>query len=119
MTTHPCLSCGACCAFFRVSFHWNETLPISFAVPLAMTNATSAYQNSMNGTEKTIVRCAALHGVVGESVACGIYANRPSPCRDFKASFEDGTSNEACDRARLSKGLARLSLETWILAPAV
>ncbi|HOC10952.1 MAG TPA: YkgJ family cysteine cluster protein, partial [Thermomonas sp.] len=21
---HPCLSCGACCAYFRVSFHWSE-----------------------------------------------------------------------------------------------
>ncbi|RBC12798.1 YkgJ family cysteine cluster protein, partial [Xanthomonas oryzae pv. oryzae] len=19
---HPCLTCGACCAYFRVSFHW-------------------------------------------------------------------------------------------------
>ena len=23
--SNPCLSCGACCAFFRASFHWLET----------------------------------------------------------------------------------------------
>lgn len=22
---HPCLRCGACCASFRVAFHWSET----------------------------------------------------------------------------------------------
>ncbi|HWU69743.1 MAG TPA: YkgJ family cysteine cluster protein, partial [Pseudoxanthomonas sp.] len=24
---HPCLSCGACCAIFRVSLHWSEADP--------------------------------------------------------------------------------------------
>ena len=24
---HPCRTCGACCAFFRVSFHWSEAAP--------------------------------------------------------------------------------------------
>ncbi|RBD00840.1 YkgJ family cysteine cluster protein, partial [Xanthomonas oryzae pv. oryzae] len=24
---HPCLTCGACCAYFRVSFHWSEADP--------------------------------------------------------------------------------------------
>ncbi|CAB4136122.1 Putative zinc- or iron-chelating domain containing protein [uncultured Caudovirales phage] len=30
-------------------------------------------------------RCAALSGVVGESVSCTIYENRPQACRQFKA----------------------------------
>jgi Fe-S-cluster containining protein len=30
-------------------------------------------------------RCVALSGVVGESVSCTIYENRPQACRQFKA----------------------------------
>ena len=35
---HPCLTCGACCAHFRVSFHWSEADPEQGgAVPAALT----------------------------------------------------------------------------------
>ena len=27
MAAHPCLRCGACCAAFRVAFHWSEAMP--------------------------------------------------------------------------------------------
>ncbi|MDX1269447.1 MAG: YkgJ family cysteine cluster protein, partial [Oceanisphaera sp.] len=29
---NPCLTCGACCAFFRVSFYWGE-IHSDFQVP--------------------------------------------------------------------------------------
>ncbi|WP_374212354.1 YkgJ family cysteine cluster protein [Thiothrix subterranea] len=32
MNPNPCMTCGACCASFRVSFYWGET----DAAPLAL-----------------------------------------------------------------------------------
>lgn len=60
------------------------------------------------------LRCVALEGHIGESVSCRIYANRPSPCRNFKASFEDGLPRTRCDDARRARGLAPLTPEDWI-----
>ena len=35
---HPCLTCGACCAYFRVSFHWSEADPaLGGRVPFELT----------------------------------------------------------------------------------
>ena len=67
----------------------------------------------MNGTDQMLPRCVALSGVVGQKTNCEIYANRPSPCRDFKASFEDGIENPECAKARASFALAPLTLLSW------
>ena len=38
--SHPCLTCGACCAFFRVSFHWSEADPaLGGQVPFELTES--------------------------------------------------------------------------------
>ncbi|OFZ29218.1 MAG: hypothetical protein A2622_14280 [Bdellovibrionales bacterium RIFCSPHIGHO2_01_FULL_40_29] len=111
---NPCLSCGACCAFFRVSFHWTETSVESHGVPIALTKQISPYMNAMNGTDQVKPNCVALKGTVGESTSCGIYEYRPNCCRIFKASFEDGSRNESCDKARLSKGLKPLQTSDWL-----
>ncbi|MGZ3727172.1 MAG: YkgJ family cysteine cluster protein [Pseudobdellovibrio sp.] len=113
-TPHPCLSCGACCAFFRVSFHWTETAAESHGVPIALTNQISPYMNAMNGTNQAEPSCVALKGVIGEATSCSIYERRPDCCRSFKASFEDGTRNTRCEEARLSKGLKGLELSDWL-----
>ena len=113
MKTHPCQSCGACCAYFRVSFHWSETLAESHGVPIAMTSSVSAHQNSMNGTNQEKPSCVALSGIVGTATSCDIYENRPSTCRSFKPSFEDGLQNTNCEKARNSKGLKYLTLADW------
>ena len=35
--SHPCLRCGACCAWFRVAFHWTEAdTVLGGAVPAAL-----------------------------------------------------------------------------------
>ncbi len=114
LTPHPCLSCGACCAFFRVSFHWTETAAESHGVPIALTKPISQYMNAMDGTDQLKPICVALRGVVGESTSCSIYEKRPNCCRLFKASFEDGSINESCDEARLSKGLKVLRPSDWV-----
>ena len=113
MTAHPCLNCGACCAFYRVSFHWSETLAESFNVPKARTESISNHLNAMCGTNQAQPQCVALVGVVGKSTSCEIYDNRPSCCRSFKASFEDGSQNLDCEKARKSKGLKLLTLDDW------
>ena len=117
MKKHLCQSCGACCAFFRVSFHWTETSAASHGVPANLTMTQSAYMNAMSGTEKTISRCTALKGTVAKSVACTIYENRPSPCRAFGASFENGVRSEDCEKARSHHGLPALTLASWSTDP--
>lgn len=113
MKTHPCLSCGACCAYFRVSFHWSETSVESHGVPLELTNWVAPHQNSMNGTNQEKPKCVALLGIIGKATSCKIYENRPSACRSFQPSYENGLRNENCEKARISKGLTSLSLTDW------
>jgi len=62
----------------------------------------------MSGTNQKQSRCVALVGTPGENASCSIYAQRPSPCREFQMSGEAGQVNEACDRARARYGLAPL-----------
>jgi Fe-S-cluster containining protein len=113
MKNHPCLSCGACCAYYRVSFHWSETLADSIGVPLELTKSISPHKNAMNGTNQKKPSCTSLRGVVGIATSCNIYENRPSTCRTFKPSFEDGIQNVNCEQARLSKGLEYLTVADW------
>jgi Fe-S-cluster containining protein len=65
----------------------------------------------MRGTWSDQPHCIALAGTVGEAVSCTIYDARPSPCRDLRMSWEDGTPNPQCDRARARYDLAPLTPE--------
>ena len=122
-STHPCLRCGACCCTFRVSFYFGELVEDDAqvdpsadapAVPAALASQVHPFRAAMNGTLAAPVRCVALRGAVGAETPCAIYRQRPSPCRDFAASFADGERNEACDRARLQHGLAPLRAADWV-----
>jgi Fe-S-cluster containining protein len=62
----------------------------------------------MSGTNNRQSRCTALSGEPGVSVSCSIYENRPSPCREFAMSGENGEENDACNRARARYGLPPL-----------
>jgi len=113
---HPCLRCGACCAAFRVAFHWSEAQPAKAdGVPEGLAAPLRHHELAMRGTDAGgPIRCVALDGVVGERVACTIYAQRPSPCRAVRASYEDGTPDAHCDRARARHGLPALTRADWI-----
>ncbi len=106
MPDHVCLSCGACCAAFRVDFHPLELAGGQFAwaggVPLAHTVPVTAQLVRMTGTDASPPRCEALSGDIGQRVACSIYDARPSPCRELEAGCD------ACARARARHGLASL-----------
>lgn len=109
---HPCQSCGACCAYYRVAFHWMQAEP--GGVPLALTQDLDLQQRVMKGTDrKHRPRCVALRGEVGQSVACTIYESRPTPCRRFTASYEKGVREPRCDEAREVHGLRPLTKADW------
>lgn len=112
-TAHPCLSCGACCAHFRVSFYWGECRSAGGTVPDDLVTRISPYHVAMRGTEAKPVRCVALQGELGRQVACTQYQDRSSTCREFAASWEAGERNPACDAARAAYGLPPLEPTDW------
>lgn len=98
-----CVSCGACCASYRVSFYWSEADPSAGgAVPPELTEPATPFLVCMAGTKHLGGRCVALNGEIGREVSCAIYASRPSPCRAF------GEETERCDEARARHGLPPL-----------
>jgi len=114
---NPCISCGACCAYFRVSFYWAEAEDGGGPVPVDRTEPVTPFLRCMQGTNSKTPRCTALEGEIGQSVACSIYLNRPTPCREFDQSGENGIANEACDRARARYGLPPLPVVPVTLLP--
>ena len=117
---HPCLSCGACCAAFRVSFHWSEAEPgvLGAGIPPQLTEAADPHRLAMRGTWARQPHCIALEGAVGVSTRCAIYPQRPSPCRELQASWEHGVHSAQCDKARARYGLRPLVPEDFAPAPA-
>ena len=107
--TNPCLSCGACCAHFRVSFYWGECQSAGGCVPDEQVEQISPYHAAMRGTTSQPVRCTGLLGEVGGGVRCTLYEQRSSTCRDFHASWEFGEHNPHCDAARAAYGLPPLT----------
>ncbi len=101
-----CRTCGACCASLRVDFHPAELAGGAFAwgggVPPAMTVPVTPAIVRLAGTDASPPRCVALAGEVGIAVSCTIYAERPSPCREFD------TEHAACKQARRRCGLSPL-----------
>jgi Fe-S-cluster containining protein len=101
-----------------VAFYWREANAEEHenAVPLELTEDLTSIERCMKGTgTKHNNKCIALRGRVGEEVACSIYPNRPSPCRRFTASYENGKKNDRCDLAREHHGLPPLRREDWDL----
>jgi hypothetical protein len=119
---HPCLRCGACCATFRVAFHWLEIGEASAedapAVPAALVQKLDPHRVAMRGTDQPDPRCEQLQGEIGSHAWCGIYRVRPSPCRELQPSFYDGlTPSPQCDRARARFGLPPLTAADFVDLP--
>lgn len=114
-TPNACQQCGACCAYFRVSFHWSEADPASGGmVPPEVVRRLDPHRVCMAGTDQRQPRCIALEGTVGAAVNCTIYPTRPSPCREFAVDWVDGLLVFApddlarCTQARAFYGLPPL-----------
>lgn len=114
--SHPCLHCGACCAHFRVAFHWSEAEPaLGGAVPPELTERIDPHRLAMRGTQASRPRCIALRGKPGEAVHCAIYVRRPSVCREVTPAWESGRPSPQCDKARTAYGLAPLTPQDWVV----
>jgi len=92
-----CLSCGACCAAYRVSFYWSEARELGLEEPFI--EKFNSWRTCMSGTNKQSIRCRALQGVIGREVFCIVYSKRPSPCREVQQG------DDKCNRARGKHGL--------------
>ncbi|UCD80078.1 MAG: YkgJ family cysteine cluster protein [Desulfobacterales bacterium] len=115
MPHNPCLTCGACCAFYRASFYWTEAADATpGGVPAQMTEKLNDFRLAMKGTGGSNPRCIALNGSIGQAVACSIYERRASVCREFEPSWRNNAANPRCDRARAAWGLAALKPESWV-----
>ena len=110
---HPCLTCGACCAYYRVAFHWLETESPAGGVPRELTETLDRHRLVMQGTRAQPTRCVALDAEIGCRARCTIYAQRPSVCREVAASWEHGRASPQCDQARRAHGLAVLTPADW------
>lgn len=109
---NPCLSCGACCSHFRVSFYSGEIAgETEGTVPVELVTQVGPLRACMKGTELGGAPCIALRGQVGQpGVHCSIYELRPSPCRDYPIWMDDGSPNPDCQRLRAAIGLSPLPL---------
>ena len=105
---NPCLTCGACCAYFRVSFFWGECTSAGGVVPDELVVQINPTRVAMIGTDQKPVRCCSLEGTVGQATRCSIYEQRSSVCREFEESWSQGVQNVECDAARAAFGLAPL-----------
>jgi uncharacterized protein len=103
-----CLSCGACCAAFRVSFYWAEADDAPGGqVPVALTERLTPHLRCMRGTNSKAPRCEQLLGdVLGGR--CAIYDQRPSPCRELVPYDAAGHPTPQCQKARATYGLPPL-----------
>lgn len=112
--SHPCLTCGACCAFFRVSFHWSEADPaLGGQVPFDLTEPLRTHERVMRGTSQSKPRCVALDADIGRYSRCTIHDRRPSVCAAVAASLEFGERSPQCDKARLAWDLPLLVEADW------
>ena len=111
---HPCLTCGACCAYFRVSFHWSEADPaLGGRVPPELTEPLRAHERVMRGTSQAQPRCVALEADIGRHSRCRIHQQRPSVCAQVPAAYEFGLPSAQCEKARIAHGLPALTPQDW------
>ena len=106
-----CLTCGACCVSYRVEFAMYERDDHGGRVPAELTETVRGITCRMRGTGTVPIRCVALQGEVGRSVACTVYDRRPQPCAELQA----GTYG--CNKARARHGLPPVAPEPPDAAP--
>ncbi len=117
LASQICQQCGACCAYYRVSFYWGESNPnTGGTVPPDLTERLTPFRVIMKGTGTRPSRCVVLDGEVGKHVSCGIHSIRASTCREFGVNDVDGRPTihagdiERCNNARAAWGMPPLDV---------
>jgi Fe-S-cluster containining protein len=104
-----CCSCGACCATYRITLPRVELDNVAGGwVPVALTEPYTATAACMREHPEVPGRCLALEGIIGVTVNCTIYPQRPSACSEFAPLSAIGYGDDACDEARRRHGLPPL-----------
>lgn len=93
-----CLTCGACCAYFRVSFYWAE----GEHMPADVVEELTPVYSCMKGTNQKNPRCVMLAGEIGKEVSCTMYEQRSSSCKEVMPA------DEQCNKARGAHGMIPL-----------
>jgi uncharacterized protein len=101
-----CQQCGACCAYFRVSFYWAEAAQLGLPDPCV--EPIGRHRVAMAGTNQAGPRCRALRGEIGSQVTCLVYPARPSPCREVQPG------DDKCNTARARHGLQPLESQSQV-----
>lgn len=89
---------------------------LAVGVPVEMTQTLDLHRLEMRSDGD--LRCIALVGQIGLAAHCRIYAQRPNPCRELGAAFENGEPSPQCERARARHGLPPLTPADWLPALA-
>ncbi len=97
----PCVSCGACCEYFKIKFKGDDNKQVPWEKIVIHSNG-NAY---MKGAEKFKGKCVAFSGEIGKECTCLIYNNRPDVCRLFPVWLPNGRQNPRCIKAREHHGL--------------
>ena len=105
ISINPCLTCGACCSYYRISFYEGEI--ISGHASEDLISELEFPYVCMAGTESG-GRCNCLTGEIGKEVKCSIYNHRPSVCKGFNIWNSAGIINKRCNNARGKHGLIKL-----------
>lgn len=97
----PCTTCGACCAYFKVTYPKlnNEFVPKHRVIEINKTT------NALKGADKFKGKCEALTGEIGKVGICDMYESRPHVCRDFPVWMPNGKQNPRCVKARVYHGI--------------
>ena len=116
--SNPCLACGACCAYFRASFHWSEAEPAAGGLtPPHLTTKLTAHHAVMRGTEQQPPRCIGFTARSARTFAasftpCGPRPAATSRLRGSTACITSGATGPAphmaCRRCRRLQTVAEL-----------
>ena len=110
------MSCGACCAIFRVNLTPADVDPERGGrVPITLTEPLRSNELAMRGTSSAQSRCVALDADIGRYSRCTIYELRSVTCKSVTASYEHGVRDAKCDIARKTHGLPLLTPNDWLI----
>lgn len=106
--TFDCQQCGACCinhnflggtAYVYLTHHEAKRMR-RFGLTVVTAEGDAHLGTRTTARRNGVPICVAFEGDVGQTCGCGIYGDRPRPCREFQVGSRE------CKVARRRAGLA-------------